>query len=124
MDILRTGGALGISPEGHRSKSGILARAKPGAARLALQTDATILPVGIVGTELVVRSWRRLQRPVISLHIGRPIKLAAEKPVSKEKQQELADSVMLCIADLLPEQQRGAYAGGAEGLGLTDDVGR
>jgi hypothetical protein len=63
-----------------------------------------------------------LQRPVISLHIGKPIKLAAEKPVSKEKQQELVDSVMLCIADLLPEQQRGVYAGGAQGLGPADDL--
>jgi 1-acyl-sn-glycerol-3-phosphate acyltransferase len=116
MDILRSGGALGIAPEGTRSRSGILARAKPGAARLALQTDATILPVGIVGTELAVQEWRRLRRPVISLHIGRPFKMMAEKPVSKEKQQELADSLMLRIAELLPESQRGVFGGGAAGL--------
>ncbi|MDP3047250.1 MAG: lysophospholipid acyltransferase family protein [Chloroflexota bacterium] len=122
MDILRTGGALGIAPEGTRSRSGILARAKPGAARLALQTDATILPVGIVGTERAVQAWRRLRRPVISLHIGKPFKLAAEKPVSKEKQQELADSMTLHIAELLPEKQRGVYAGGAGGPKLADEV--
>ena len=113
MDILRTGGALGIAPEGTRSRSGILARAKPGAARLALQTDATILPVGIVGTELAVQALRRLRRPVISLHIGKPFKLAAEKPVSKEKQQELADSMMLRIADLLPKRGCTLVGGGA-----------
>jgi 1-acyl-sn-glycerol-3-phosphate acyltransferase len=104
LDILRTGGALGIAPEGTRSRSGILARARPGAARLALQTDATVLPV-------------RLRRPVIALHIGNPFKLAAEKPVSKEKQQELSDSMMLRIAELLPEGQRGVYVGGVAGLG-------
>lgn len=116
LDILRTGGALGIAPEGTRSRSGILARAKPGAARLALQTDATVLPAGIAGTELAVQDWRKLRRPVISLHVGKPFKLTAEKPVSKEKQQELADFMMLRIAELLPERQRGVYAGGAEGL--------
>jgi 1-acyl-sn-glycerol-3-phosphate acyltransferase len=117
LDILRTGGALGIAPEGTRSRSGILARARPGAARLALQTDATVLPVAVVGTELVVQAWRRLRRPVIALHIGKPFKLAAEKPVSKEKQQELSDSMMLRIAELLPEGQRGVYVGGVAGLG-------
>ena len=122
LDILRTGGALGIAPEGTRSRTGILARAKPGAARLAMQTDATILPVGIVGTELAVQAWRKLRRPLISMHIGKPFKLAVGKPVSKEKQQELSDSMMLRIAELLPEAQRGVYGGGAEGLELADEV--
>jgi 1-acyl-sn-glycerol-3-phosphate acyltransferase len=122
MDILRSGGALGIAPEGTRSRSGILARAKPGAARLALQTDATILPAGIVGTELAVQEWRRLRRPVISLHIGKPFKMTAEKPVSKEKQQELADALMLRIAELLPENQRGVFRDGAAGLEMADQA--
>jgi 1-acyl-sn-glycerol-3-phosphate acyltransferase len=122
LDILRTGGALGIAPEGTRSRTGILARSKPGAARLALQTDATVLPVAVVGTELAVQAWRRLRRPVIALHIGEPFKLAAEKPVSKEKQQELSDSMMLRIAELLPEAQRGVYGGGATGLRQVDEV--
>jgi 1-acyl-sn-glycerol-3-phosphate acyltransferase len=121
LDILRAGGALGIAPEGTRSKSGILARSKPGAARLALQTDATVLPVAVVGTGLVVQAWRRLRRPVISLHIGKPFKLAAEKPVSKEKQQELSDSMLFRIAELLPAAQRGVYGGGAKGLGVGDE---
>jgi 1-acyl-sn-glycerol-3-phosphate acyltransferase len=123
LDILRTGGALGIAPEGTRSRTGILARAKPGAARLALQTDATVLPVAVVGTELVVQSWRSLRRPAVFLHIGKPFKLAAEKPVSKDKQQALSDAMMLRIAELLPEAQRGVYSGGAEGLGPTGGPG-
>ncbi len=123
MDILRSGGALGIAPEGHRSESGLLARAKPGAARLALQTNATVLPVGIVGTGTAVRAWPKLRRPVITLHIGKPFQLSAEKPVSKEKQQELADFMMLRIAEMLPVAQRGVYAGGAEGLTLATEPG-
>ena len=110
MGILRGGGALGIAPEGTRSRTWQLARAKPGAARLALHTDATILPVGVAGTELAKSAWRKLRRPVITLRVGKPFKLEATRPLSKEKQQELADQMMYRIAELLPPSYRGAYA--------------
>ena len=113
--IMRGGGVLGISPEGHRSSTASLGRAKPGAARLALQTDTPILPVAVAGTEKAVRTWLKLQRPLIHVRIGEPFKLPAERPVSKERQQELVDEVMLHLAALLPESYRGVYANGMPG---------
>jgi len=112
IEVLRTGGVLGIAPEGTRSRIGKLARAKPGAARLALEAECTILPVGIAGTEQAVHALTELRRPVITLRIGRPFKLEMEHPVSKEKQQEVADQMMCRIADLLPLSYRGVYGGG------------
>lgn len=109
LSILRGSDALGISPEGTRSKEGRLARAKPGAARLAVQTEATIIPVAIAGTEQAVGTWRRLRRPEITVRVGRPFKLHAERPISKERQQELADEMMMRVAELLPESYRGFY---------------
>lgn len=110
LQVLRSGGVLGIAPEGTRSRVGRMARAKPGAARLALETDATILPVGITGTETAVRLWRKLRRPFITMRVGKPFKLPAERPCTKEKQQMLADFMMYRIAELVPPQYRGVYS--------------
>jgi len=110
LQVLRSGGVLGIAPEGTRSRVGRMARAKPGAARLALETDATILPVGVAGTETAVRLWARLRRPLITMRVGKPFKLPAERQYTKEQQQMFADFMMYRIAELVPPQYRGVYA--------------
>lgn len=115
MTILREGGALGVAPEGHRSTNGRLARAKAGAARLAIHTDTAVLPVAITGTDRAIHEWPRLRRPRITVTIGEPFKIPVEKPISKERQQELADEMMLHLASMLPESYRGVYADGIPG---------
>jgi 1-acyl-sn-glycerol-3-phosphate acyltransferase len=49
LDQLRAGGGLMIFPEGSRSRDGKLMGFKPGVIRLALATEAPIIPVSIVG---------------------------------------------------------------------------
>jgi 1-acyl-sn-glycerol-3-phosphate acyltransferase len=109
IGVLRGNGALAISPEGTRSKVGRLARAKTGAAWLAIQSDPTILPVAITGTEQAVLLWPKLHRPEITVRIGRPFRLQAKRPISQERRQELADEIMMHVAELLPESYRGFY---------------
>lgn len=48
--VLEQGGLFAIYPEGTRSRSGKLYRGHTGAARLAVETGAPIIPVGLVGT--------------------------------------------------------------------------
>ncbi len=72
--VLAGGDWLGLAPEGTRSRSGRLGEAKPGVALLALRTGATVLPVGIAGTE---RTWpvgARLPRfgTTVTIHFGEP----------------------------------------------------
>lgn len=45
--IIREGGVLGMFPEGTRSPDGTLLRPKSGAAMIAMQTGADVLPCGI-----------------------------------------------------------------------------
>ena len=74
---IRRGGALVIFPEGGRGLSdGKLQPLKPGAARLALETGAPVLPVTIRGGHRVWpkdRKWPRLARVEIIYHPPRRI---------------------------------------------------
>lgn len=46
-DIIKSGKVLGIFPEGTRSKTGEIGKAKAGVALIAMQTKADILPVSV-----------------------------------------------------------------------------
>ena len=58
-NILRSGGTLGIFPEGTRSKDGNPLRPKSGAALIAKMTGADVLPCGIV-VEGKVKLWSKI----------------------------------------------------------------
>lgn len=58
-ELVEQGELMGIFPEGTRSKDGRLGRAKSGAALIASQTGAAILPVAIVTKNQKVRLFRR-----------------------------------------------------------------
>ncbi len=51
--VLAEGGILGIYPEGTRSPDGRLHKGKTGVARLALATGAPVVPVAMIGTDVV-----------------------------------------------------------------------
>ena len=57
--IVGDGRLLGIFPEGTRSKDGRLGRAKSGAALIAAQTGASILPAAIITKNQKVKPFRR-----------------------------------------------------------------
>jgi 1-acyl-sn-glycerol-3-phosphate acyltransferase len=111
---LKAGRALGMFPEGTRSKTGGLQQGEPGSALIALRTGAPILPVAIWGTEKV-----RLPRDIIGrthahIRFGKPFRLARKEKVTREEVAEATTTIMKAIAALLPEQYRGAYADDAE----------
>lgn len=72
-DVLAEGNLVAIYPEGTRSPDGRLYRGHTGVARMALDNDVPILPVGMVGTQTVRGlfgiPWVR--RPLIV--VGEPI---------------------------------------------------
>lgn len=109
LEVLKNGGVLGLAPEGTRSRTRALIRGKSGAAFLALNSGATILPIGLTGTEKILREWRRLRRPKIRVVIGRPYKLEVPEGGRRDL-QALSDQMMLRIAELLPMEYRGVYA--------------
>lgn len=115
--ILRSGRPLLIAPEGARSHEPGLRPAKQGIAYLVEKTNVPVLPVGIVGTtEDFWQRARRGQKPLLEMHIGKPITLPPITTKGTEKhmdRQKNADLVMSYLAGLLPEEYRGVYAGSA-----------
>ena len=49
-DVLNRGELFGIYPEGTRSRTGDLHKGHTGIARLAIETNSPIVPVGVLGT--------------------------------------------------------------------------
>ena len=110
--VLADGLALVMFPEGMRSRSGRLRPAFPGSALIALRSGVPIVPVGITGTERIrgIAWW--LRRPQIIVNVGRPFHLPpASSKVTKVKLAELTNYMMGRIAELLPLEYRGSYAG-------------
>lgn len=110
LELLKQGEVLGIAPEGTRSHTGALQPGKPGAAFLAARTGATILPLGITGTQNMVRDFKRLRRMRVRVVFGEPFRLPKEGRLSSEELQEATTLIMQRIAALLPPEYRGVYA--------------
>lgn len=108
---LKNNQALGIAPEGTRSKNNTLIQGKEGTAYLALKSGAWILPLAVWGQEKILHDWTRLRRPTIYIRAAKPFKL--ENNPNKTLRENLAantERIMHAIARQLPPEYRGYYA--------------
>lgn len=123
QDYLRSGGCLGMSPEGTRSPTKAMIEAKTGAAYLADRVRVPVVPVALQGTETIVACWKRLRKPTIRMIIGKPLLLP---PVERKDRdaglQRNTDEIMCQIALLLPEKYHGFYAAHPRLLELLKEI--
>jgi len=110
--LLDRGGVVVIMPEGTRSYDGVLSRPKPGVSLLATRTGAPVLPVGVSGTDRLLRRGQRLPHvgASVTMRVGRPFHLRL--PEGSERRSALADAddeLMRRIAALVDARHRGAY---------------
>jgi 1-acyl-sn-glycerol-3-phosphate acyltransferase len=111
LTALRNGAALGVAPEGTRSRTGGLQRGKDGAAYLAAHGGAVIVPIALWGQERIFSSWRHLRRPSIHVRIAAPLRLP--ETAARARAAELGqytEQIMRRLASLLPAQYQGVYA--------------
>ncbi|MBI4220690.1 MAG: 1-acyl-sn-glycerol-3-phosphate acyltransferase [Chloroflexi bacterium] len=103
-------GVMTIFPEGTRSP-GKMRRARPGIAALAARSGATLIPVGITGTE-TFGTYMRVLYPAGRIHvkIGRPFRLQQLKGIDKKTMEEITTEIMARVASLIPAQYHGYYA--------------
>lgn len=123
--VLADGDISVISPEGTRSLDGALKQAKEGLAFVARQApDAWLIPCAVVGTPAF--KWRvpLINRPKVTITYGRPFRLlwprtpdgalaVPEGRASRELLRQMTDEAMVALANILPSDMRGDYAGEA-----------
>lgn len=119
LKVMEQGIALGIFPEGGRSKTGALRPGLPGVGLLALQSGAPVLPVGLTGTEVypVNGDWP-LRRPAgtaagVRVHFGKPFTVPKQVDGKRVTADEATRLIMMRVAELLPEPYRGVYSSSA-----------
>lgn len=78
LQVLGEGQVLGIFPEGTRNKTGKLGQPYSGAALFALKSEATVIPVAIIGTWKPFSRMKVLYGDPIDLSRYRNVKLTSE----------------------------------------------
>lgn len=114
-DVLMAGGLFGIYPEGTRSRSGKLHKGHTGAARLAIETGAPIIPVGLIGTAEVQPPDATLPKffRKVSIRFGTPIRVEryCHRVGDRALYRELTDEIMFEIQALTGLVYVHSYAG-------------
>jgi 1-acyl-sn-glycerol-3-phosphate acyltransferase len=117
FDLLRSGQALIVYPEGTRVDSGVLAAPEAGAGFIALRAKCPVLPVALTGTrECMPKGTHWPRRVPVTIRFGKPFMILQRRPTGERvTHAEAADAIMLAIAELLPPEKRGAFSD-VEGL--------
>jgi 1-acyl-sn-glycerol-3-phosphate acyltransferase len=87
---------------------------EPGTAYLALQSQARILPVALLGTEQILPNLLRFRRTDVTVRIGQPfgpltVEAAAPGVDRRQRLNRVAEQIMLRVAALFPPEKRGPY---------------
>jgi 1-acyl-sn-glycerol-3-phosphate acyltransferase len=111
--VLSRDGLLGIYPEGTRSPDGVCYRGKTGVARMALDTDSPVIPVGLIGTREIMSKDAKLPhlRGDVTVRFGKPHIFTKDEaggdPLSL---RSFVDSLMYDICKLSGQEYRDEYA--------------
>jgi len=115
--ILGEGDLFGIYPEGTRSHDGKLYRGKTGVARLALETGVPVIPVAVVGTDVVAppgKTFGSFTRPVV--RFGKPLDFSRYAGLENDRfiLRAITDEIMYEIMRLSGQEYVDMYAGRAK----------
>jgi 1-acyl-sn-glycerol-3-phosphate acyltransferase len=111
--ILAQGKLLGMYPEGTRSPDGRLYKGKTGLARLALQTGVPVIPVAMVGTDVVnppgSRMWRFGQ---VTVRFGEPMDFSRFDGLAGNRfiERAVIDEVIYVLMGLSGQEYVDLYA--------------
>ncbi len=120
LEALARGKILNVMPEGTRSHDGRLGRGHGGVVSMAWHSGAPIVPVAHFGGESFWKNLRRGKRTEVGIKVGAPFRLREpQSGRAKSSRLEAADEVMMRIAELLPPEYRGEYAGRSDGYRHT-----
>ncbi len=99
--VLAAGEMFAVFPEGSRSRDGRLYRGRSGAAFVALATGATVVPVGLIGTNRRLKDPSTGRAPRVQVRFGPAVPLddLAELPAGRAR-HEATSRIMTAIQSL------------------------
>ncbi len=111
--ILEQGDLFGIYPEGTRSHDGRLYRGKTGVARLALETKVPVIPVAVLGTDVVAppgKKFGTFTRP--GVRFGKPLDFSRYEGMENDRYilRSITDEIMYEIMRLSGQEYVDMYA--------------
>lgn len=107
IEALEEGKIIGIHPEGTRSLTGKLQKAKTGVARLALLSKAPVVPIGLIGTFEILPKGKYIPKfKKAAMNIGKPMHFTEyhNKKINKKILREVTDKIMKEIARLCKQK--------------------
>jgi 1-acyl-sn-glycerol-3-phosphate acyltransferase len=115
--ILEEGELFGIYPEGTRSHDGRLYRGKTGVARLALETRVPVIPVAVLGTDVVAppgKKFGTLTRPCV--RFGKPLDFSRYEGMENDRYilRSITDEIMYEIMRLSGQEYVDMYSSRAK----------
>lgn len=110
--LLDEGLAVALYPEGTRSTDGRLYKGRTGVAYLALETGAQVVPVGLIGTDVVLPKGAKIpsRKERVTVRFGDPIDVSVHGAASSGRARRLAtDDIMSAIHALSEQELAGVY---------------
>jgi 1-acyl-sn-glycerol-3-phosphate acyltransferase len=117
LRILDRGELFGIYPEGTRSHDGRLYRGKTGLARMALEAKVPVIPVAVIGTDVIAppgKIFGHYARPCI--RFGEPLDFSRYEGMESDRfvLRSITDEVMYAIMELSGREYVDVYASRAK----------
>lgn len=93
LGVLKNGDGLVVFPEGRISPDGKMGAILPGALLLALKSGATVVPVGLWGSQFIVPHGQVAPRPTLQrvrVHFGAPLNFSDLSALPSREAREIA----------------------------------
>ncbi len=121
--LLRQGKLLGMYPEGTRSPDGRLYKGKTGLARLALHTGVPVIPVAMIGTNVVnPPGGKRWHFGRVTVRFGKPMDFSRFEGLAGNRfiERAVTDEVIYELMGLSGQEYVDIYAASVKGRSNGD----
>lgn len=111
--VLEEGKVLGLYPEGTRSPDGRLFKGKTGIARIALETGVPVIPVAMIGTDIMNPIGSKSYRPTkIVIRVGKPMDFSRYEGLGGSRfiERAITDEIMYSLMKLSGQEYVDIYA--------------